>query len=470
MQLSAGSGRLHIATASGDADPAGAIPRYDSGAPLCFLHVPKTGGTTVRLIIENQADGDRTYPSGSAAFTKGMTLQRSLAAGDDMSRFEVIHGHFGNQVVEHLAAGTNYFTWLREPRQRLLSSFFFRMQQANPRDEAYVRLRDGERVESVFMRWLDQQPSMQAFFLLGFWDFEASRARWSTDNPDTSVDEAALLLADRCFFIGLLEDQERSVDALCAITSILPPGVPTRRNAGSRRQELALTADEERRLDATLEPQVAFYQQMVARHRQHMDTLVDRYPDNPALRLIGNREQLRRHLLEQHDVVPHRPAVRWKAWDAVLGDNLDGRECLQQPDGTMARWRWTGPSPDTMVHLERPTGTRLEVSIQVNPATPPAHLRAARVQVDGRPVALRVMQGADGLWALTGPVSPARPKRPGERLRLDIHTPLMIDEREIPPHIGVRKLGLALSAIEIGPRRRREARRLWRLLRKILPG
>lgn len=38
---------------------------YNHGAALCFVHVAKAAGTSVRLTIENAFPGDRTYPGAS---------------------------------------------------------------------------------------------------------------------------------------------------------------------------------------------------------------------------------------------------------------------------------------------------------------------------------------------------------------------------------------------------------------------
>ena len=35
--------------------------RFERSEPLCFIHIPKTGGTTVRLIMQNAFDGSRVH-------------------------------------------------------------------------------------------------------------------------------------------------------------------------------------------------------------------------------------------------------------------------------------------------------------------------------------------------------------------------------------------------------------------------
>lgn len=38
---------------------------YNPGAALCFVHVAKAAGTSVRMMMENAFSGDQTYPSAS---------------------------------------------------------------------------------------------------------------------------------------------------------------------------------------------------------------------------------------------------------------------------------------------------------------------------------------------------------------------------------------------------------------------
>lgn len=372
--------------------------RYNLAAPLCFVHVQKAAGTSVRLVLENAFEGNRTYPNASPIFSgRYIPLRRTFEAGDDLRRYDMLSGHFGAVVAEHLGPDANLFTWLREPGDRVISEFFFfAVQERRNIDRRYgERLDAGERTETVFLDWLaDVPPGFHRQMAQLVCGNERNYQRWQDEHPETSITDAAFAALRRCFFIGLMEDQERSLDALCAITSILPPSRNQRRNIGMRRPgTLALTADEQATFDTLLAPDRAFYALARDIHHRQMADLARRGGLEPALALIGNREALRKHILEA--AATRAPELTtWQAWDPVLGENLDGREQLETSEAVRRRWRWTAPQADSYIHFRLPR-TAFDLRIQLNPATPPEHVPGVALRLCGEPVAL-VKQEAEG--------------------------------------------------------------------------
>ena len=389
---------------------------YNPSSPLCFVHIAKAAGTTVRLVMENAFAGDRTFPNGSGAFAGGYVhLKNALRAGDDLRHFDVLSGHFGAQIGNHLEPQANLFTWLREPRDQAISEFFFFVAQER---QSYLRpyaerLDRGDRPETVFLDWLaDQPPGCHRFQGHLVFGCTKNHSDWRKEHPQTTLADAAIDAVRRCFFIGLVEDQERSLDAFCALTSILPPRLTAKRNAGTNRpKSLNFSADEQAELERLLAPDRAFYALAKAIHSRQMTGLARSRGVVPALALVGDREALRELILR--DAAPRTPVLtRWEAWDPILGENLDSREQLRASDGSVSRWRWTASMPDTFLYFRLPKGTGFELRIRLNPATPASHAQR---------VVLR---------------------------------PQMLDERTLVPYAGTRHLGLAIesiSAVPFGP-------------------
>lgn len=412
------------------------------------MHVAKSAGTTVRLVAENAFPGDLTYPSGSPLSSGGyFPLRRSTDAGEDLGAFQMLSGHFGSAIGAYLGPNANMFTWLREPGDRAISDFFFFViQERKATDGPYAeRLENGERAETVFLDWLaSAAPGLhrqQVQLVYG--------TRWEPHLAE-GLTEAALEALRRCFFIGLLEDQERSLDALCAITSILPPRRTGKRNPGTNRPErLEFTAEEQAVFDAILAPDRAFYALARDIYDRQMAELAERGRSEPALALIGNRAALRRHILSRAEA--RTPVLTtWNAWDPVLGENLDGRES-HALNGVTTRWRWTASSPDTFVHFRLPRCTAFILRIRLAPATPGDHANHVTLRLDDRPVTLRIERSRNGRTTLVAMISRSASERLQELAELHLHTARMLDESTLAPYAGTRKLGLAIEEISATP-------------------
>jgi hypothetical protein len=415
------------------------------------VHVAKAAGPSVRLMMENAFPGDHTYPAASrlavGVYSKPWNAKE---AGDDFLKFEALSAHAGASIEELLAPDANLFTWLREPEDRIISAFFFFVVQERQKANApfIARLDAGERVEVVFLDWLMQPGaefySQQSQLVYGN---ASNRQLWCDTHASVSVGNAAVEALRRLFFIGLMEDHERSLDAFCAITSTLPPASIHRRNQGrSRPKRIDFTPDEQVRFDEILAPDRAFYALARDVYNQQMANL--RRRTEPAFASIGNRPALRQQILrEAADRVP--VLTTWKAWDPILGENLDTREQLS--DLGTSRWRWTGNSPDTFLYFRLPRRTAFELRIHLAPATPPGHAEQTTLKLSGEPLHIVLAITPEGRAELMAMIPQSLANRLPELAELHIHTSHMLDERTLVPYAGTRKLGLAIEAISATP-------------------
>lgn len=454
-----------------------ALRSFNAGAPIGFVHVMKAAGTTVRLVLENAFSGDMVYPTGSPLFAgRYIPLKRGVNAGDDLTRYRLLSGHFGVVAGERLDRDANLFTWLREPGDRVTSEFFyFVVQERLEGYQPYIdRMDAGERAEEVFLDWLhDVPPDFHPQMSQLVSGIRLNYPDWRKAHPDTRLADAAVDALSRCFFIGLMEDQERSLDALCALTGILPPRSSPKRNPGTRRPEkLRFTTEEQARFDAQIAPDRAFYALALQVYDRQMADLAARGRTDPALALIGDRAALRAHLLE-HAAADAAPLKTWSAWDPVLGENLDGREELRSPGAVASRWRWTASRPDTFLHFRLPRRT-FELTIRLNPATPPHHAEGATLRLSGTEVPLAIAHRQDGRIDLTAMISWRLARRLPKVSELHLHTAVMLDESKLVPHAGTRMLGLAIESIHARPmgfwelgRRKIGGSRFGRLARRI---
>lgn len=109
-----------------------------NGERTCFMHVPKTAGTSVRAMLEAALpDGAlaprRTEPTSFCAFDDFDRLAPEARAEiavtgpevRELTDYRAICGHFSLRTLEGLAPHSKIGTVLREPRSRLLSLYLF---------------------------------------------------------------------------------------------------------------------------------------------------------------------------------------------------------------------------------------------------------------------------------------------------------------------------------------------------------
>lgn len=90
---------------------------------LLFLHVPKTGGTTLRNIMANQFANDTIFSIGSL-INEGICKFRDLAP-QSRKQIRLLQGHMAFGLHRYMDPPTVYFTLLRNPVDRVLSDYYY---------------------------------------------------------------------------------------------------------------------------------------------------------------------------------------------------------------------------------------------------------------------------------------------------------------------------------------------------------
>jgi hypothetical protein len=109
---------------------------------LIFLHLPKTAGSSLTAILEQQYSPERSYSTSfSAHHPDGSLAGFHALPPEQMAKIELLYGHMPYGLHEKLPRPAEYFTLLREPVSRVVSNYFFEGRE--PSSAIYDRVHSG---------------------------------------------------------------------------------------------------------------------------------------------------------------------------------------------------------------------------------------------------------------------------------------------------------------------------------------
>lgn len=144
------------------------VPAQPSSENIIFLHLPKTAGSTINNLINQLYPEDVIFSIEGNPFA-AVDAFASLSQGE-RAKFHVIKGHLAYGFHHWLVGKSHYFTFLREPIDRVLSDYYFILRTPSTPHHAYVtenNLSLKEVVEST--KPLIMMHNTQTILLSGLW-------------------------------------------------------------------------------------------------------------------------------------------------------------------------------------------------------------------------------------------------------------------------------------------------------------
>mgnify|MGYP002152764434 CR=1 FL=1 len=169
-----------------------------------FLHIPKTGGTTIRDIINRQYKNDQIF---TVTTLKESEKINKSSLNSTINNYKIIQGHWKFGFHNNVNIRPAYFTILRNPVERVLSTYYYVLSNRNNPQN---------------LSTLDKQMSIYEFIENGINPFVLngqtqliSGITGSIDNPIIQSEELYTLakknIENHFLFLGITEMFDESI-------------------------------------------------------------------------------------------------------------------------------------------------------------------------------------------------------------------------------------------------------------------
>lgn len=91
---------------------------------LIFFHLPKTGGTTMHVILRRHYRSAHIFRTDPEAHWESLRIFRELS-DEEKSKYQLITGHMRFGIHDDLKKPSYYITFLRDPVQRVISYYYY---------------------------------------------------------------------------------------------------------------------------------------------------------------------------------------------------------------------------------------------------------------------------------------------------------------------------------------------------------
>lgn len=172
-----------------------------SDKTLIFLHILKTGGTTLNVILESYFPLEHSF----ATFPNRRHPDGSLAgfrALNDMQKanIDLLTGHMGFGLHEELPRPAIYITMLRDPVERVVSRYYHEKRDPNSHAHEFIKKGMGLAAYAQHYAEIAKMDNLQTRMIAGNWEL-----RGHGPCTPTMLETAKQNLQDYFVVVGLTE-------------------------------------------------------------------------------------------------------------------------------------------------------------------------------------------------------------------------------------------------------------------------
>ena len=189
--------------------------------PILFLHIPKTAGTTVHQILNNEYRG---LPSFSISHPDQISIFEKLSK-EERWKIKVLKGHFVFGADAYYSEPTTYFTFLREPIKRSISSFNY-LKSNHPRQSTNLAFKSDSFIYTSIIKnpnEIGQWESPKRFHRSGYKNGINYLIIYSNGHPGSQfqeVIEKSIERLNKIYDVKLVRNNENSVTQILDKTTL----------------------------------------------------------------------------------------------------------------------------------------------------------------------------------------------------------------------------------------------------------
>jgi Sulfotransferase family len=385
--------------------------------PLFYLHIPKCGGTSVKVLLR------QAFPAEQGVRWLEHHPRRLADNSGGLGRHPCYSGHVVYRFRDLLPSRTAVMTFLRDPVDRAVSAFYYFRSLGREKLAEEETIPGLDRCcELSLDEFLEAEPLAARVHLGNIQTWMFSQPHMYHVSPwrpltRADLDEARRNL-ERVAFVGVTDRFEDSILLLCRMCDWpLPDAVPHENRTPIRpgTEEVSPGARAALKELTTLDAEL---------YRLGADLFADALRDVP---------------------LPHVPPAPSRI-DLTFDGPIPGSGWFDREPCPGGFFCWTGRAPWLEVRLAG--GGELALAVEVRGALDPAQIDGLTAAVNGRPVPLfRSQVGAVDRFEGRVPTEPVA----DGRYRVEFRVPRTVRPCDVMPgSADPRELGVAVSRVELG--------------------
>ncbi|MGF1514704.1 MAG: sulfotransferase family 2 domain-containing protein [Elainellaceae cyanobacterium] len=419
---------------------------------LCFIHIPKTAGTTLTSILDSKFNRDRICP-------EHRLIELQEYSAEQIAAYRLFRGHFSYDIGLLLPQAPYLVTMLRDPVERVISAYEFMKTCIIIHPQAAATQ---QKARTLPLKDYIRDPDVSGVVNAQTRQLAGRAWRGAARSAHSDWLDAAQAHLEEFAFVGLTEQFNESMALLNYTFGWSPLQQVQRLMVGRKRlKREQLTAEE---LDIILEHNqldVALYNHAQALFEacyRAMATQLRRDTPNSLSSSVSSsapeEETVSQQQLEQHyetcfiQTLP--PPVAQLTFTFDQGFSGSGWHGWEGEERHLP-FRWTGPGPTSTLDFPPLVPNDYAIEIRVINAVTPEMLSTLQLRVDGTMLHLFTLYCDEDTAILRGTIPKAAIlDAPFTRLTFQVsHTQSL---QSVDPSVpDRRRVGVALDLVQVWP-------------------